>query len=188
MLSLDEGDFKVSYAITAMPVRFAVERRRWEEAATLEPVSGSPPQVAAIAVWAHALGRVRGAQPAGVGTEIAALEKYERQLHTAGDDYWAAAVRVLRNEIIAWNDQAHGNSQRALAQMRMAAEEEDSLEKLPVTPGPILPAREQLGDLLLAQRQPSAAAAAFQAALAAAPGRRGATQGLARATRLLNQR
>ncbi len=188
MLSLDEGDFKVSYAITAMPVRFAVERRRWEEAATLEPVSGSPPQVAAIAVWAHALGRVRGAQPAGVGTEIAALQQYEQQLHTAGDYYGAAAVRVLRNEIIAWNDQAHGNSQRALAQMRMAAEEEDSLEKLPVTPGPIIPAREQLGDLLLAQRQPSAAAAAFQAALAAAPGRRGATQGLARATRLLNQR
>jgi hypothetical protein len=188
MRSLNAADFKIGYAVTAMRVRFAVERRRWEEAATLQPVSGSPPQVAAIAVWARALGRVRSARPVGVGTEIAALQQYEQQLHTAGDYYGAAAVRVLRNEIIAWDDQARGNSQRALAQMRTAAEEEDSLEKLPVTPGPIIPAREQLGELLLAQRQPSAAATAFQAALAAAPGRRGGTQGLVRATQLLNQR
>ncbi len=61
-------------------------------------------------------------------------------------------------------------------------DEEDSIEKLPVTPGPIVPAREQLGDLLLEQQEPTLAAKEFQSALANYPGRRGATQGLALAT------
>lgn len=66
--------------------------------------------------------------------------------------------------------------------LRTAADEEDSIEKLPVTPGPIIPAREQLGDLLLTQNQPKLAAKEFQGALANAPRRRGALNGLALAT------
>lgn len=65
--------------------------------------------------------------------------------------------------------------------MREAADREDALEKLPVTPGPILPAREQLGDLLLEQHQPDQAHKEFQAALVDAPGRRRALQGAVRA-------
>ena len=70
----------------------------------------------------------------------------------------------------------------AAALMRTAADEEDAIEKLPVTPGPILPAREQLGSLLLEQNHPALALKAFQTALANAPGRRGALHGLARAS------
>ena len=65
--------------------------------------------------------------------------------------------------------------------MRQASDEEDSVEKLPVTPGPILPAREQLGYLLLEQGHPQAALEEFQAALKEAPGRRGALEGARRA-------
>ena len=52
---------------------------------------------------------------------------------------------------MAWSAQADGKPDEAVALMRAAADEEDAIEKLPVTPGPILPAREQLGDLLLEQ-------------------------------------
>jgi hypothetical protein len=68
--------------------------------------------------------------------------------------------------------------------MRAAADQEDDIEKLPVTPGPILPAREQLGDLLLEQNHPALALKEFQTALASSPGRLGATQGAASASLL----
>lgn len=72
--------------------------------------------------------------------------------------------------------------------MRQAADEEDVVEKLPVTPGPIIPAREQLGDLLLEQNQPRLALKEFKAALANAPGRRGALQGCVHAAELSSRR
>jgi len=50
--------------------------------------------------------------------------------------------------------------------------------RLPVTPGPIVPAREQLGVLLLEQGKPDLAQKEFQTALVNAPGRRGALRGL----------
>jgi hypothetical protein len=55
---------------------------------------------------------------------------------------------------------------------------------LPVTPGPIIPAREQLGSLLLEQNQPALALHEFQTVLSNAPGRRGATLGTSRAQQL----
>jgi hypothetical protein len=61
--------------------------------------------------------------------------------------------------------------------MKTAADEEDAVEKLPVTPGPVVPAREQLGELLALSGQPGAALAAYEKALQDAPGRRGALRG-----------
>ena len=58
------------------------------------------------------------------------------------------------------------------------------MEKLPVTPGPIIPAREQLGEMLLELWQPREALHEFQSALVAAPGRRGALIGGLRAAEL----
>lgn len=178
MESLGMADFKVGYAATAMPVRYAVERHQWHEAATISPDPKSPPQVAAIAVWARALGRIRGDQTSDVSAEISALAKYEDQLHRAGNEYWAAQTNVLRNEVLAWSDQAAGKHEQAEKELRAAAAQEDSLEKLPVTPGPIVPAREQLGELLLEQHRPSEAAAEFKASVVNAPNRKGALDGL----------
>jgi len=60
----------------------------------------------------------------------------------------------------------------AVSLLRQAADEQDSVEKLPVTPGPIVPAREQLRQLLLEQGHPDLAAKEFRTDLASAPGRR----------------
>ncbi|MGH9695864.1 MAG: hypothetical protein ACRD5Z_17055, partial [Bryobacteraceae bacterium] len=62
------------------------------------------------------------------------------------------------------------------------------IEKLPVTPGPIVPGREQLGYLLLEQNQPILAAKEFESALVSAPGRRGALTGAAHAAELSRQK
>jgi hypothetical protein len=92
---------------------------------------------------------------------------------------------VLLKEAQAWRSAAKGESEAALQGMRAAADEEDALEKLPVTPGPIVPAREQLGELLLDLKHPQEALQEFRIALSSAPRRRGALVGaIAAAERL----
>ena len=182
MQNLNEGDFKVAYASTAMAVRYAVERHQWTEAAHIEPPLGAPPHVVAVAVWARALGLARSGRPVEAHLEIDKLHELDRQLRAAGDEYWAQQVRIQAMEAEAWLAQAEGRSDDAQHLLRNAADEEDAIEKLPVTPGPIIPAREQLGDLLLQQHQPDQAVKEFQNALASAPKRRGSLDGLSRAT------
>jgi tetratricopeptide (TPR) repeat protein len=178
---LGPADFKVSYAATAMRVRYDVEQSHWQDAAKINPMPDAPPSVAAIAVWARGLGRTRNRQSSDVTNDLAELQKYEDQLQHAGNEYWAAQVRIMREEVAGWAAQANANPKQAEDFLRRAADEEDSIEKSPATPGPVVPAREQLGELLLQQHRLSDAAAAFRKALVDAPNRRGATEGLAHA-------
>jgi tetratricopeptide (TPR) repeat protein len=171
------GNFKVGYASTAMPVRYAVERGQWAEAASIVSPERAPPQVVAIAVWARGLGLARSGRAAEARVEIDKLRQLENQLRASGIDYWATQVRILRLEVMAWSAQADGKGEESVGLMRQAADEEDAIEKLPVTPGPIIPAREQLGYLLLEQNQPGRAKKEFETALVYAPGRRGASRG-----------
>lgn len=184
MPNLNNADFKASYSATAMPVRYMLERGDWANAAGVGALAGAPPHVTAISVWAQGLGLARSGQ-ANESKQIDELQKLEEQLKNSGNSYWATQVRVQKREVMAWSAQANNKPDEAVALMRQAADEEDSLEKLPVTPGPIIPAREQLGDLLLQQSQWSAAAKEFQTAAANAPGRRGANEGAAEAAKRL---
>jgi tetratricopeptide (TPR) repeat protein len=83
---------------------------------------------------------------------------------------------------MAWSAQAEGETNEARNLLRKAADDEDGIEKLPVTPGPVIPAREQLGDLLLEQGQPKQALKEFQISLSNSPKRRGAIAGVSRAS------
>jgi tetratricopeptide (TPR) repeat protein len=187
MSKLDMSNFGIAYAATAMPVRLAVERGRWTEAANLTIPTDAPPSVIAIAVWSKGLGLARTGHPAEARVEAEQLRQIEAQLRTSGDSYWAAQTGVLMSEVMAWSAQASGDPKQSLASLHDAADQEDAMERLPVTPGPILPAREQLGDLLLQQKQPDLALKEFQTALVEAPGRLGALQGLAHASELRKQ-
>jgi hypothetical protein len=188
MPELNASDFKMSYAATAMPVRYAVERGQWSDAAGIVPPKDAPPHVVAVAVWARGIGLARSGHATEAQAEIDKLRQIEDQLHTSGNNYWATQVGILRREVTAWSAQANKKPDEAAALMRASSEEEDAIEKLPVTPGPIVPAREQLGYLLLEQNHPDLALKEFQAALVNAPGRRGAMQGAARATEAFAQK
>lgn len=187
MTGLNADDFKRGYAATAMPVRYAVERSRWADAASIVPPTGAPPQVVAIAVWARGVGLARSGRTIEAHAESERLRQIEEQLGASGNRYWATQAGILRREVMAWSAEAEKKSEEAVTLMRDAADEEDAIEKLPVTPGPIVPAREQLGDLLLEQNHAVAAAKEFQIALENAPGRRGALHGAARAAKLSGQ-
>ncbi len=184
MPKLDVGDFKIAYASTAMPIRYAVERGQWADAAAIVPPDGAPPHVVAIAVWARGVGLARSGHAAEAQTEIDRLRQLEEQLRTSGDDYWATQVEIMKREVMAWSAQANGKPDEAAALMRASADEEDAIEKLPVTPGPIVPAREQLGYLLLEQNHPALALKELETALVNAPGRHGALQAAAQASEL----
>jgi tetratricopeptide (TPR) repeat protein len=188
MSKLDIGDLKTAYASTAMPVRYAVERSQWADAASIVPPTGAPPPVVAIAVWARGFGLARSGRAPEARAEIDKLRQIELQLRTSANDYWAIQVDILVREVMAWSAQASSKPDEALALMREAADKEDAIEKLPVTPGPIVPAREQLGYLLLEQNRPGLALKEFDTALAQAPGRRGALQGAGRAAKLSGQK
>ncbi|HWY69853.1 MAG TPA: hypothetical protein VNX88_14375 [Terriglobales bacterium] len=179
------GGFKSSYATTAMPVRYAIELGRWEEATAITATAGSPPEVTAVAVWARGLGLVRRGRIEEARAQVDRLAQIESQLRSSGQDYWVAQTRILGRGLTAWCAQQQGKPDEALSLMRQAADEEDAVEKLPITPGPIVPAREQLGSLLLEQKHPDLALKEFQAALVNAPGRLGATRGASQAAELL---
>jgi hypothetical protein len=188
MDGLQAAEFKVGYAATAMPVRLAMEREQWGAAATLQPLTQSAPQVAAIVYWARAVASARAGRAQAASEDLARIESSQKQLQAAGEGYWATQLGVLAKEVTAWQRAAHSQNEEAIRLLRQAADQEDAIEKLPVTPGPIVPAREQLGDLFLALNQPSAALQAYRATLLAAPGRRRALSGAAQAADRLGDR
>src|SRR5207244_10452100 len=102
--------------------------------------------------------------------------------------YWADQVEVQRRAADGWIARAEGRNEDALALMRSAAELEDSMDKSPVTPGSIIPAREMYADLLFDLNQPEKALEAYEAALKDSPRRLNALSGAARAAQLAGDR
>jgi tetratricopeptide (TPR) repeat protein len=182
MPAMQMDNFKIGYAAVAMPVRYIVERGQWSEAEKVaDPVEPALPHVVAIAVWARGMGFARNGRVREADKQIDRLRQIEARLRSSGNSYWATQVDIMRREIEAWSSQAANHPEVAAAILGKAADDEDAIEKLPVTPGPIVPAREQLGELLLRQGNSVAASKAFEMALTNAPGRRGALQGAAQA-------
>ena len=185
MGGLDGSDFKMGYAASAMPARYAIERRQWSDAAQLVPVDGASPQVSAVTLWARSVGFARSGKPADARQEIDKLRSAYEKLRAAKNDYWATQVQVQMNEALAWVAQTEGKTDEALKLMRAAADEEDAIEKRPVTPGAIVPAREQLGGLLLESNHPQEAIREFESVLKLTQQRRGASAGMARAREMV---
>jgi len=184
MSGLQGLNFKVGYAATAMPVRLAVERRKWADAAASEASTNAPPEVAAVAVWARAIGLARLGRLDDATAEVKQLTAAEVRLRNGGNKYWADQVTIQIAEANAWIEMARGNVTSARKQLSEAADLEDSIEKLPLTPGPIVPAREQYADLLLELKQPNEALSQFEPSLQQSPGRRNALVGASRAAEL----
>lgn len=147
----------------------------------LSPYPGSAPHVAAIALWAHALGHAHSGRADLAGADVTQIDACEAQSKAHGTPYWTTQIGVLSKEARAWTAMAGGRPDDAVTLLRAAADAEDALEKLPVTPGPIVPAREQLGQLLLDLHRPKEAQQELTRALEGAPGRRAALEAANRA-------
>jgi tetratricopeptide (TPR) repeat protein len=167
------------FAIAAIPARYALERGAWADAARLELHPGPIPFADAVTWFARGLGAARLGDTTAARTAIAALQRIQEQLARAGEGYWAEQVEIQRRAGAAWLAFAAGRMDEALVEMRVAAEREDATEKNAITPGPLAPARELLGEMLLAAGQPAPALAAFEATLQHEPNRFRAIAGAA---------
>jgi len=173
-----------SYNSLAMPARFALERDDWKAAASLA-VATPPPPAEAIAVthFARGLGAARAGDVPLAKQEMAALEKVVADLAARKDPYWPIVVDAQRMAISAWVAHAEGRHDDALRLAREAADKEELVEKHPVTPGPLIPARELLGDILVVHKQPADALVAYEATLKREPNRTRTILGAARAAK-----
>jgi hypothetical protein len=187
---VDQQVFQVAYAFAAIPARYALERRRWSAAAGLQVQPAWFPWLRfryaeAITYFARAIGSARSGNPAGARKEIEKLTAIQKALSQNKEEYdWSAQVEVQRLAASAWAAHAEGNQDAALRSMRAAADLEDKTDKHPVTPGPVLPARELLGELLMELDQPALALPEFESVLRASPKRFNALYGVARAAEL----
>lgn len=190
---VDPPNFKVAYAFTAIPARLALERRQWGEAAKLTLREGTPeafpwqqfPWAEAHVHFARAVGAARGGDAASARQEVEKLAALRQALAEVKGGYdWAKQVEIGHQAASGWLAHAEGKPEEALRLMRAAAELDDATEKHPVTPGSILPAREQLGELLLELNQPEAALREFETSLRSAPNRFNGLYGAARAAKL----
>ena len=159
------------FALAAMPARYALERNAWREAADLKPAGSSVLHAEALTHFSNALGASRSGDAARARTAIDSLQAIGTRLAAKGEAYWAeqAAIATLTSQ--AWLDLAEGRRERALVNMRQAVDREEATEKSAVTPGPLAPARELLGDMLLVLDRPAEALAEYQTSLEREPNR-----------------
>jgi hypothetical protein len=176
------------FALAAIPARYALERGAWAEAAKLQPNPSKFPYTEAHTYFARALGGARIGETATARAAIEALQKIQQQLMLAKESYWAEQTEIQRRSASAWLALVERREAEALADMRAAATLEDSTEKSAVTPGPLAPARELLGEMLLELQAPAEARKEFEATLKKEPNRFRAVHGAARAASLTGDR
>ena len=176
------------YALAAIPARYALEREAWPEAAALTPLQTSFAYTDAITHFARALGAARSGNAAAARQDLEKLATLRDALKAANDGYWSEQVEIQRRGALAWVTLADGKQEEALTLMREAASMEDATEKSAMTPGPIKPARELLGDMLMQLNRPADALAEYEATLKKEPNRFRATYGAARAAGAAGQK
>lgn len=174
------------FALAAIPARYALERGDWRQAAQLVPRQSPFPHTDAITWFARGIGSARNGRIQPAQESAAQLKQIRERLLQAGESYWALQVEIQELEVRAWALMAEGNNQDALRTMELAAQREDDTEKSAVTPGPLAPARELLGEMLLATDQPAPALSQFEQTLKKEPGRFRALYGAAHAAKLSN--
>jgi hypothetical protein len=171
------------FALAAIPARYALERGDWAAAMALE-TRKSPVRFAdAISDFARGLGAARSGHAAEATAAVSRLQALQDELATAHEAYWAEQVNIQRQGVSAWLAFAEGHRQEAVDLMRAVAAREDATEKNAVTPGPLAPARELLGEMLLEIGRPSDALPEFETALEHEPNRFRSVAGAASAAR-----
>ena len=183
-----------AYGIAATQSRSSLERMSWDEAANLPETThpGFPwdkyPQSEAINIYAKGLGAARSGD-----TETAMKNKVRLdELYTAtvnnGEQYWSIIVDAQRQTVDAWITYVSGDKAAGLQKMQAAADLEDSVDKHPITPSSVIPARDMLGDMFLLSDRPGDALVAYEASLKISPKRFYSLYGAGHAAELAGDR
>jgi tetratricopeptide (TPR) repeat protein len=181
-------DMAAAYAMGAIPARFAIERHAWKEAAALTVPEmefwAKFPFAEAHIEYARGLGRAHTGDIEGARKSLARLAELRDATKDAKFAYFKNHLELQHQAVAAWVAHAEGKKALAVKLMTKAAAMEDKLGKHPVSPGPVYPIREQLGELLVDMGRPVDALAAFQASLKISPHRFFGLYGAAHAAQL----
>jgi len=178
-----------AFALAAIPARYAMERSQWAEAMALTPTPApTTPYTEAITHFARAIGAARGGKPADAAADIARLAALRDREVELKDAYWTEQVDIQRRVAEAWVMYAEGKKDEGIAALSAAADAEDKTDKSAVTPGPLAPARELLGFMLLEANRPKDALVAFEAVTKKEPNRFLALYGAGKAAEATKQR
>ena len=184
-----EPSFKTAFHLASTQARYALERRAWGEAAAIAPRQPATLDwdrfawAEAIARFARGLGMAHERKLDEAKAESERLDQLEAAMKKGGEDLFARNIRMLHLELDAWIAHVEGKQDASVSLMEEAVALEESTPKHAVTPGPTLPARELLGDLLMEQNQPARALTAYQRSLELYPKRFNSLLGAARAAR-----
>jgi len=177
------------YNRTAMAARIPLEQGDWTAAAAFPaPDPAAMGVTAALSRFTRAIGAARSGRVQAARAEVAELDTIAMDLAARRDTYWARVVGIKRDAAAAWIQFATGDTSRALATAQAASDTEEVTDKHPVTPAELLPARELLGDMLLAAGRYPEARDAYQATLLRESGRARSLFGAARAAQLAGDR
>lgn len=183
----DPENFKVAFAYAASPARFALERREWEEASELKLIREedfgweSFGWARSIHYFARGLGAARSDRLERARKELEVIERLREGLPPATLPYWREQVQVHVEAVRSWILLAEGKEAEALELAASAADREDAVDKHPVTPGEVLPARELYADMLLETGHFPHSLEQYQAVLSGSPNRLNALLGAAAA-------
>jgi tetratricopeptide (TPR) repeat protein len=170
-----ELEFSAAYALAAIPSRYTLERNAWSEAAALLvpelPHWSAFPSFQGLIEYSHALGRAHTGDVEGARKAIDRMKQLRDSSTDPGLDYFKKHLDLQIQAASAWVAYSEGKKEDAVNLLRRTADAEDVLGKHPVSPGALVPAREQLGDLLLKLDRPKEAQREFEAALKIYPGR-----------------
>ena len=170
-----DPNFAAAYALGAMPARFALERRRWKDAAALTvrhpDVMNAYPFALAHIEFAHAVGGAKSGRIDLARTSVQRLAELRDALELPKFKWWTDQIEIQRLAGAAWLARAEKKNDEAIRLLTEASALEDRAGTHPVTPGQILPAHEQLGDLLMELDRASEALAQYEASLQAFPNR-----------------
>jgi len=170
-----EMEFTAAYALAAIPARYALERNDWAGAAALAipnvPHWSSFPFMEALIEYAHALGRARTGDLDGAQKAIERMRQLREATTDVKFDYFKNHLDLQIKTASAWVTYGRGKKEEAVEALRKTADAEDTLGKHPVSPGALVPVREQLGGLLLELGQAKEAQREFEAELKIYPGR-----------------
>jgi len=187
-----ELEFSAAYALAAIPSRYALERNAWSDAAALRvpalPHWSTFPFLEALIEYAHALGRVHTGDLDGARKAIARMHELRDATIDSKFDYFKRQLDQQMQAASAWVAYGEGKKEDAVSLLRRTADTEDILGKHPVSPGALVPAREQLGDLLLKLDRPKEAQREFEAALKIYPARFRGLYGAAQAAEEIGEK
>ena len=162
-----------TFAIAAIPARYAMERQQWADAAMLKPTPApNTPYTEAITHFARAIGaaargqaRRRGGRHRAARRDSRSRNRDEGRLLGGAGRHPAPRRRGVGD--VRRRQEGRGRSRPLTA----AADAEDLTDKSAVTPGPLAPARELLGFMLLEAGRAKDALVAFEAVTKKEPNR-----------------